>query len=102
LTSKILLADKTQNDDKKPAVRQLSYIDGSTGSSISVADCAVNNNNLRVDISTGARIDIEGSTATLTFDLSTGATFNKRTNNFTADIANVDLSTGAEVSSSRC
>jgi len=48
-----------------------------------------------VDISTGAEAYIDGNTALLELDLSTGALFNNSRSNFTVDKANVDLSTGA-------
>ncbi len=74
---------------------QISEIDASTGASITVLGCAINNSFVEVEISTGSIVNIEGTTATLELDLSTGGLFNQNINNFTVDIANVDLSTGA-------
>jgi len=74
---------------------ELSNIEGSTGSSFTVPECAINNSYLVVDISTGAEAYIDGNTALLELDLSTGALFNNSRSNFTVDKANVDLSTGA-------
>ncbi len=73
----------------------LSKIEGSTGSSLTVPECAVNNSFLVVDISTGAEAYIEGNTAILELDLSTGALFNNSNSSFSVDVANIDLSTGA-------
>ncbi len=73
----------------------LSKIEGSTGSSITVPECAVNNSSLALDISTGAEAYIEGNTAILELDLSTGASFNNSRSSFSVDVANIDLSTGA-------
>ena len=73
----------------------LSNIEASTGSSLSIPECAVNNSFFEVDAGTGATVEIEGTTGTLELDLSTGSTFNRRGSNFNVDVANVDLSTGA-------
>ena len=73
----------------------ISNIEASTGSSLSIPECAVNNSFFEVDAGTGATVNIEGTTSTLDLDLSTGSTFNRSDSNFTVDTANVDLSTGA-------
>lgn len=73
----------------------LSNIEGSTGSSLTVPECAVDSRYLTVDISTGAEVYIDGKTTTLNLDLSTGAIFNNSRSSFTVEMANVDLSTGA-------
>jgi len=73
----------------------LSNITGSTGSTITVPECAVNNSFLEVEAGTGAMVKIDGMTGTLSLDLSTGSTFNNSRSSFTADSADVDLSTGA-------
>ena len=74
---------------------QISVIDASTGSVLSVEGCAVNNSSLTVDASTGAILNIAGETANLVMDLSTGSQFNGKTSDFKADVVELDLSTGA-------
>jgi len=76
-------------------VGQLSNIDASTGSSLTIPGCAVNNSLIRIDAGTGAMVNIEGNTGTVELDLSTGSIFNQGGGHFTADIAEVDISTGA-------
>ena len=73
----------------------ISSIDASTGASIKVPACALDSSYIEVDTSTGSIVNLEGSTATLELDLSTGSLFNQNSHNFTVDVANVDLSTGA-------
>lgn len=73
----------------------ISSIDASTGATITVPGCAVNSSFVDVDTSTGSIVNIEGNTAVLELDLSTGSMFNQNSKNFTVDVANVDLSTGA-------
>ncbi len=51
---------------------QLAEINGSTGSSISVPGCAVDNSHIQVDMSTGSVASIEGKTASIELALSTG------------------------------
>ena len=93
-----LFSNKEHNNSIRVEITtngQLSSIEASTGASVKVPACAVDNSFIEVDTSTGSIVDIEGSTATLELDLSTGSLFNQNSNDFTADVANVDLSTGA-------
>ena len=50
---------------------QLSNIEASTGSSLTIPECAVNSSFVEIDTSTGAIVNIEGSTTALELDLST-------------------------------
>jgi len=97
-----ILSNIFSDDDRDNSIRveivtnaPLSSISGSTGSSLIVPECAVNNSYLKVEAGTGAVVKIDGMTGTLELDLSTGSTFNNSRSNFTADQAEVDLSTGA-------
>lgn len=74
---------------------QLSVIETSTGADIDVPDCAVNSSMVRVDASTGSNIKLQGMTAELNLDMSTGSQFNHKTSGFVADHVTVDMSTGA-------
>ncbi len=94
--SNLFAEDRDQSIEVEVTINgNLSTIEGSTGSSLTVPECAINTSSLVVDISTGAEAYIDGNTAILELDLSTGALFNNSRSNFSVDVANIDLSTGA-------
>lgn len=91
-----------QDDDDNSAVRvvvtvmePLTSISSSTGSSLTVPGCAINTRFVTVTVGTGASISVSGNTDTLDLNLSTGSQFNKSSDRFSVDVANVSLSTGA-------
>ena len=74
---------------------EVSLFDLSTGATMTVDACAVNTSGVTVDGSTGSEITLNGTTAQLELDMSTGATFNRRSADLIVDSVNFDLSTGA-------
>ncbi len=89
-------------DNKRKSIRaaivttsQQGALSASTGASLTVPDCAVNEDSLDIDLGTGASITVSGRTGKLKLDLSTGSEFNAKAETFKADEAMVDLSTGA-------
>lgn len=71
---------------------------GKAGVKIVAPACAVDQSKLAVAGSMGTDIQIEGKTGELVLDLAMGGTFNKIPQAFTADVANVRMSMGAESS----
>jgi hypothetical protein len=76
----------------------LTGLTGKAGVKIVVPACAVDQSRLAVAGSMGADIQIEGKTGELVLDLTMGGTFNKKPAPFTAEVANVRMSMGAESS----
>ncbi|ATE77678.1 MULTISPECIES: GIN domain-containing protein [Pseudomonas] len=76
----------------------LTGLTGKAGVKIVAPACAVDQSRLAVAGSMGTDIQIEGKTGELALDLSMGGTFNKKPLPFTADVANVRMSMGAESS----
>lgn len=74
---------------------EISLFDLSTGATMTVDACAVNSSSVTVDGSTGSEITLNGTTSQLDLDMSTGATFNRRSAELIIDSVNFDLSTGA-------
>ena len=74
---------------------EVSLFDLSTGATMVVDACAVNTSSVTVDGSTGSEITLNGTTGQLDLDMSTGATFNRRSADLFVDNVNFDLSTGA-------
>ena len=73
----------------------LSVIDISSGATIKVDSCAVNSSKVIVDASSGSYVEVNGFTADLELDMSTGSAFNRSATSFTVENAHVDLSSGA-------
>ncbi len=76
----------------------LTGLTGKAGVKIVAPACAVNQSKLTIAGSMGADIQIEGKTGELVLDLAMGGTFNKKPLPFTAKVANVRMSMGAESS----
>ncbi|AHL34095.1 hypothetical protein CD58_14755 [Pseudomonas brassicacearum] len=76
----------------------LTGLTGKAGIKILAPACAVDRSRLAIVGSMGADIQIEGKTGELVLDLAMGGTFNKKPQPFTADVANVRMSMGAESS----
>jgi len=76
----------------------LTGLTGKAGVKIMAPGCAVDQSKLTVAGSMGTDIQIEGKTGELVLDLAMGGTFNKIPQAFTADVANVRMSMGAESS----
>ncbi len=76
----------------------LTGLTGKAGVKIVAPACAVDRSKLAVAGSMGTDIQIEGKTGELVLDLAMGGTFNKKPLPFTADVANVRMSMGAESS----
>ncbi|MCU1748585.1 DUF2807 domain-containing protein [Pseudomonas sp. 6D_7.1_Bac1] len=76
----------------------LTGLTGKAGVQIVAPACAVDQSKLAVAGSMGADIQIEGKTGELVLDLAMGGSFNKKPLAFTADVANVRMSMGAESS----
>lgn len=94
---KLMSSDKSDGSVEAKVVTrgQISEIDASTGSVLSVEACAVNNSAMTIDASTGSTLNVAGSTSSLILELSTGSQFNAKTSGFSADTVELDLSTGA-------
>lgn len=78
--------------------KPLTGLTGKAGIKIVAPACAVDQSKLAVAGSMGTDIQIEGKTGELVLDLAMGGTFNKKPLPFTADVANVRMSMGAESS----
>lgn len=96
------LGNIMSNDEKSNSVEativtrgQLSVIDASTGSMLSVEGCAVNSSAMEINASTGSTLSVDGQTANLELEMSTGSQFNSSKNDFTAEIVDLSMSTGA-------
>ncbi|MEN5151459.1 GIN domain-containing protein [Pseudomonas orientalis] len=76
----------------------LTALTGKAGVKIEAPACAIDQRTLTVAGSMGADIQVEGKTAKLTLDLAMGGTFNKKPVSFTADVATVRMSMGAQSS----
>jgi hypothetical protein len=76
----------------------LTGLKGKAGVKIVAPACAVDQSRLTVAGSMGTDIQIEGKTGELVLDLAMGGTFNKQPLPFTADVANVRMSMGAQSS----
>ncbi|WP_248751787.1 DUF2807 domain-containing protein [Pseudomonas sp. MWU15-20650] len=76
----------------------LTGLTGKAGVKIVAPACAVDQAKLAVAGSMGADIQVEGKTHELKLDLAMGGTFNKKPQPFTAKVANVRMSMGAESS----
>nr|WP_180203402.1 DUF2807 domain-containing protein [Pseudomonas sp. SbOxS1]NYU03076.1 hypothetical protein [Pseudomonas sp. SbOxS1] len=76
----------------------LTGLTGKAGVKIVVPACAVDPSRLTVAGSMGTDIQTEGKTGELVLDLAMGGTFNKKPLPFTADVANVRMSMGAQSS----
>lgn len=74
----------------------LAGLTGKAGVKISAPACAVDSSRLAVAGSMGTDIQIEGKTVELVLDLAMGGTFNKKPQPFTANVATVRMSMGAE------
>lgn len=78
--------------------KPLTGLVGKAGVNIVAPACAVDSSKLTVAGSMGADIQIEGKTAELVLDLAMGGTFNKKPLPFTAGVATVRMSMGAQSS----
>ncbi|MGH8389418.1 MAG: GIN domain-containing protein [Pseudomonas sp.] len=78
--------------------KPLTGLTGKAGIKIVAPACAVDQSKLTVAGSKGADLQIEGKTGELVLDLAMGGTFNKKPLPFTADVANVRMSMGAQSS----
>lgn len=78
--------------------KPLTGLTGKAGIKIVAPACAVDQSKLTVAGSMGTDIQIEGKTGELVLDLAMGGTFNKKPLPFTAQVANVRMSMGAESS----
>ncbi|QXH58083.1 GIN domain-containing protein [Pseudomonas maumuensis] len=78
--------------------KPLTGLTGKAGIKIVAPACAVDPSRLAVAGSMGTDIQIEGKTGELVLDLAMGGTFNKEPLPFTADVANVRMSMGAQSS----
>lgn len=76
----------------------LTKLSGKAGITITAPACAVDPSKLTVAGSMGADIQIEGKTGELVLDLAMGGSFNKKPQPFSAEVANVRMSMGAESS----
>lgn len=77
--------------------RALDKLEAYTAGEINVDHCAVTNDDLRVDVSTGASINVSGESNNLELRVSTGGTFNtgRYRNDLKVARATIKLSTGA-------
>ena len=76
----------------------LTALTGKAGVKIAAPACAIDPSKLAVAGSMGADIQIEGKTGELVLDLAMGGTFNKKPLAFSANVATVRMSMGAESS----
>jgi hypothetical protein len=78
--------------------KPLTGLTGKAGIKIVAPACAIDPSRLAVAGSMGTDIQIEGKTGELALDLAMGGTFNKKPLPFTADVAHVRMSMGAQSS----
>lgn len=76
----------------------LTALTGTAGVEIHAPACAIDEHKLAVTGSMGANIEVQGKTAELVLDLAMGGTFNKKPLPFTAQVATVRMSMGAQSS----
>ncbi|MGM3187351.1 GIN domain-containing protein [Musicola paradisiaca] len=74
----------------------LSRVNAQSGVQFALPACAVSPDQLTIDASMGADVNVEGATRTLNLTLAMGAAFNRNASDFSADNAVVRFAMGAD------